>query len=45
MANAAMALFATGAYKNYEECYAHSVESLESGTAYKTFQKLISLQK
>ena len=45
MANAAMALYATGSYKNYQDCYTHSVESLESGNAYKVFQKLISLQK
>jgi anthranilate phosphoribosyltransferase len=44
MANAAMALFATGKFKDYETCYAMSVESLESGNAYKIFQKLISLQ-
>ena len=44
MANAAMALYATGEFKNYDECYASSVESLESGKAYKNFQKLISLQ-
>ena len=45
MANAAMALYATGSYKDYDECYARSVESLESGNAYKILQKLISLQK
>lgn len=45
MANAAMALYATGAYKDYDECYARSVESLESGNAYEILQKLISLQK
>jgi len=45
MSNAAMALYATGAYKTYQECYALSVESLENGNAYKTFEKLISLQK
>lgn len=44
MANAAMALFATGEFRDYEECYAKSVDSLESGKAYKIFQKLISLQ-
>jgi anthranilate phosphoribosyltransferase len=44
MSNAAMALYATGTHKNYEECYEHSVESLESGSAYKAFQKLINLQ-
>ncbi len=45
IANAAMALFATGKFKDYEECYALSVESLESGKAYKNFQQLISLQQ
>jgi anthranilate phosphoribosyltransferase len=45
IANAAMALHATGKFKNYEECYALSVDSLESGKAYTNFQKLISLQK
>jgi anthranilate phosphoribosyltransferase len=44
MANAAMALFATGQFKNYDECYAMSVESLESGKAYQNFKKLMSLQ-
>lgn len=44
MANAAMALYATGNYSTYDECYAMSVESLESGKAYDTFKRLISLQ-
>lgn len=44
MANAAMALYATGNYSTYDECYAMSVESLESGKAYETFKRLISLQ-
>lgn len=44
MANAAMALKATDNFKSYDECYAASVESLESGKAYRIFQKLISLQ-
>ncbi len=44
MANAAMALFATGKFTDYDECYLKSVESLESGNAYQNFQKLISLQ-
>jgi anthranilate phosphoribosyltransferase len=44
MANAAMALFATGKFKDYDECYAMSVESLENGKAFKNFQKLINLQ-
>jgi anthranilate phosphoribosyltransferase len=45
MANAAMALLATGKYENYDACYALSVESLESGKAYSNFQKLMSLQQ
>jgi anthranilate phosphoribosyltransferase len=44
IANAAMALYATGKFTNYEDCYALSVESLESGKAYQIFQQLISLQ-
>ncbi len=44
LANAAMALNCTGEYKNYDEAYNASVESLESGKAYQTFQKLISMQ-
>jgi anthranilate phosphoribosyltransferase len=44
IANAAMALHATGKFNNYDECYALSVDSLESGKAYKNFQQLISLQ-
>jgi anthranilate phosphoribosyltransferase len=45
IANAAMALLATGRFKNYDECYAISVDSLESGKAYKNFEKLMDLQK
>lgn len=44
LANAAMALHCTGAYKNYDEAYHAAVESLESGKAYKSLQKLIALQ-
>jgi anthranilate phosphoribosyltransferase len=43
-ANAAMALHCTGAYKNYDEAYQSSVESLESGKANQALQKLIALQ-
>ena len=43
-ANAAMALQCTGTYKTYDEAYQGAVESLESGKAYQSFQKLISLQ-
>lgn len=45
IANAAMGLMATGKFNNYDECYSMSVESLESGKAYKNFQHLTSLQK
>jgi anthranilate phosphoribosyltransferase len=45
IANAAMALLATGKFKDYEECYSMSVDSLESGNAYKNFEKLMALQK
>ncbi len=44
LANAAAALDATGSYSNYNEAYNAAVESLESGKAYQSFQKLISLQ-
>jgi anthranilate phosphoribosyltransferase len=44
LANAAMALFATKAFGNYEEAYEAAVVSLESGKAYQTLQHLIRLQ-
>jgi len=44
LANAAMALHCTGNYANYDDAYAAAVESLDSGNAYNTLQKLISLQ-
>lgn len=44
IANAAMALNCMSGYKSYEEAYNAAVESLESGAAYRSFQKLISLQ-
>jgi anthranilate phosphoribosyltransferase len=44
LANAAMALDCTGGYDNYEAAYDAAVESLESGKAYASLQKLISLQ-
>jgi anthranilate phosphoribosyltransferase len=43
LANAAMALQCTGKYENYEACYQLGVDSLESGKAYRSLQKLISL--
>ena len=42
LANSAMALQCTGAYKNYDDCYQVAVESLESGRAYRSLQKLIA---
>ena len=44
LANAAMALYSTGDFSNYEEAYQLAVESLESGKAFQTFQHLITLQ-
>jgi anthranilate phosphoribosyltransferase len=44
LANAAMALHCTGAYKNYEDAYGAAVESLESKRAYGALEKLIALQ-
>ena len=43
LANSAMALQCTGKYKNYDECYQLAVESLESGRAYQSLQKIILL--
>ncbi|MEO6612864.1 MAG: anthranilate phosphoribosyltransferase [Chitinophagaceae bacterium] len=42
LANAAMALFCTGKFSNYEEAYNKAVESLESGKANEALQKLIN---
>ena len=44
LANAAMALNCLEVYENYNECFSHAVESLESGKAFKSLEKLISLQ-
>ena len=44
LANAAMALSATGDHKDYNTCYALAVESLESGKAYNNFTKLMAMQ-
>ena len=44
LANAAMALHATGMYLGYEEAYYSAVDSLESGRAFAALEKLISLQ-
>ena len=43
-ANAAMALHCTGGYRSYNDAYSAAVESLESGKAYQSLQKLVSLQ-
>ncbi len=44
LANAAMALNCTGNFADYNQAYDAAVESLESGKANESFQKLISLQ-
>ena len=43
MANAAMGLFCTGAYKTYDDAFAAAVESLESGRANGCLRKLMEL--
>ena len=45
MANAAMALHATGNFNSYEECYGLAVDSLESGKAYSIFKNLMAMQQ
>jgi anthranilate phosphoribosyltransferase len=44
LANAAMALHCSGSYNDYDQSYFAAIESLESGNAYRSFQKLIALQ-
>jgi anthranilate phosphoribosyltransferase len=44
LANAAMALHCTGKYKNFDEAFQAAVDSLESGRAYQSLKKLISMQ-
>lgn len=44
LANAALALHGAGSYDNYEDAFNAAIESLESGKAYHSFHKLISLQ-
>jgi anthranilate phosphoribosyltransferase len=44
LANAAMSLYCTGNYPAYDDAYAASVESLESGRANEALKKLIALQ-
>jgi anthranilate phosphoribosyltransferase len=43
-ANAAMALYCTGTYSNYDQAFMAAVESLESGRALNVLNTLISLQ-
>ena len=45
LANAAMALHCTGAYKTYDDAYYAAVASLESGNANKALKKLVELQQ
>ena len=44
LANAATGLFATEKFISYEDAYQAAVESLDSGKAFQTLQKLIALQ-
>jgi len=44
LANAAMALYCTGNFKTYDDAFNAAIESLESGKAKKSLDKLISLQ-
>ncbi|MDH7461252.1 anthranilate phosphoribosyltransferase [Chitinophagaceae bacterium 26-R-25] len=44
LANAAMALNGSGKYGDYDAAYNAAVESLESGKAYESLQKLIAMQ-
>ena len=44
LANAAMALYCTGTFANYDAAYDKAVESLESGKANECLQRLLNLQ-
>lgn len=44
LANAAMALYGTGQYVSYDQALEAAIESLESGNAYRSLNKLISIQ-
>jgi anthranilate phosphoribosyltransferase len=44
LANAAMALHCTGAYKTYNAAYEAAVDSLDSGKAAKALEKLLAVQ-
>jgi len=39
-----MALMGTGEYASYDDAYQHAVESLETGAAQQSLEKLLSLQ-
>jgi anthranilate phosphoribosyltransferase len=39
-----MALYCTGAYKTYDNAFEAAVESLESGRALATLEKLLAMQ-
>jgi hypothetical protein len=39
-----MALMGTGEYTSYDDAYQHAVDSLESGAAQQSLEKLLSLQ-
>jgi anthranilate phosphoribosyltransferase len=43
-ANAAMALYCTGVYESYHYAFEAAVESLESGRALATLEKLLAMQ-
>jgi anthranilate phosphoribosyltransferase len=44
LANAAMALYCTGDFKDYDDAYQAAVSSLENGNAHNALKKLIALQ-
>jgi anthranilate phosphoribosyltransferase len=44
LANSAMALHCTGAYKTYNDAYEAAVDSLDSGKAYNALKNLLALQ-
>jgi len=44
LANAAMALYSTGQFKEYDDAYNAAVDSLEVGKAYNTLQNILTLQ-
>ncbi|MHB1921463.1 MAG: anthranilate phosphoribosyltransferase [Chitinophagaceae bacterium] len=45
LANAAMGIHCTGKYANYEEGFQAAVQSLESGAALKSFQRLMEMNQ